>query len=136
MSVPSIRAALEQAINGMSPALQTAWTNAPFTPTTGTPYQRVAMLLAEPAMLEMSNHWHREQGLLQINLCYPLSTGPAAAEARAELIRATFYAGAEFTSGGVVVRVEKTPEVAPGLIEDDRFVTPVRVRFYAHIRRA
>lgn len=136
MSSVSIRAALESALNGMSPSVSTAWENSPFTPVAGTAYQRVHFLLADPEMVEMSGRIHRERGFLQVTLCYPLTTGPNAAQARAELIRATFYAGREFTSGGITVRVEKTPEIAPAVIEDDRYVIPVRVRFYAHVTRA
>lgn len=136
MSSVSIRAALEGALNGMSPTLATAWENVPYTPTVGTAYQRVHLLLADPEMVEMSGRIHRERGFMQVTLCYPQSTGPNAAQARAELIRATFYAGREFTSGGITVRVEKTPEIAPAMIEDDIYQTPVRIRFYAHVTRA
>jgi Bacteriophage related domain of unknown function len=135
MSLPAIRAALETALAGMSPALATAYENVPFEPVQGTPHQRVYVLCTEPAMLEMSGHWHREQGFMQVTLCYPLGSGPNAATARAELIRSTFYASAEFTSGGIVVRVDGTPEIAPAIIEDDLYTIPVRVRFYAHVLR-
>jgi hypothetical protein len=55
---------------------------------------------------------------------------------RAELIRSTFYRGASFTSGGVTVNIEKTPEIAPGRVEEDRFVIPVKVRIFAHVIRS
>ena len=136
MSAVLVRAALETALAAMSPSLSTAYENRPFVPPVASAaYQRCYVRFAEPEMLEMSGHIHREQGFMQVSLCYPLSAGPGAAEARAELIRATFYAGAEFTSGGVTVRVEKTPELSTPQIEEDRFVIPVRVRFYAHVVR-
>lgn len=136
MSAVSIRAALESALDAMSPALATAWENTPYTPVAGTDYQRVYLLLAEPASLEMHKRIHREQGFLQISLCYPLGIGPSAATARAELIRATFYAGRTFTSGGFTAVIDGTPEIAPAAIEDDRYVLPVRVRFYSHVTRS
>lgn len=136
MSSVAIRAAMESALNGMSPSLATAWENTPYTPTPGTAYQRVHLLLADPEMVEMSGRIHRERGLLQVTLCYPTETGPNAAQARAELIRSTFYAGAEFTAGGITVRVEKTPEIAPAMIENDTYETPVRIRFYAFVTRS
>jgi hypothetical protein len=40
MSLIAIRAALESALNGMSPALSTNWENTAFVPVQGTPYQR------------------------------------------------------------------------------------------------
>ena len=54
------------------------------------------------------------------------------AEARAELIRDTFYRGRTFTASGVSVTIERTPEIAPAITEPDRYVVPVRVRFFAN----
>lgn len=131
MSIVAIRAALEVALAAMSPALATAWENTPYSPVVGTPYQRVFMLKAAPDNPEMGT-FTRDQGILQISLAYPLDTGPNAAEARAELIRDTFYRGATFTASGVSVTVLNTPEVAPAIIEPDRYVVPVRIRFFAN----
>jgi hypothetical protein len=132
MSAVKVRSALETALAAMSPALSTAFENAPFTPTVGTPYQRATLLLAQPANDEFSSTY-REEGFLQVDLAYPLSDGPGAASARAEMIRTTFPRGASFTASGVVVNIERTPEIMPGRVEEDRFIIPVRVRFYAHI---
>lgn len=134
MSILKIRAALETALNGMSPALATAWENAAYTPVAGTPYQRVFMLPAGPENPSFGDGFRREYGLLQISLCYPLQTGPVAAATRAELIRTTFKRGASFTSSGVTVITEKTPDIAPGFYEADRYVLPVRVRYFSNIQ--
>lgn len=126
-----VRAALETALAAISPALATAWQNVPYTPVNGTPYQRVYLLPVEPDNPTMGR-FATERGVFQVSLYYPLDTGAAAAEARAELIRDTFYRGASFASGGLTTVIERTPEIAPALIADDRFVVPIRVRFYAH----
>lgn len=131
MSLLAVRNALETALNAMSPALATAWENSPYTPVNGTPYQRVYLLAAEPDNPEMGGHV-TERGFLQISLCYPLDAGPNAAMTRAELIRTTFPRGAAFTASGITTQIERTPEIAPAQIEDDRYVVPVRVRFFAH----
>lgn len=136
MSAVLVRAALEVALNAMSPSLATAWENAPYAPISGTPYQRVNLLLAEPDNPEMGGHLHTERGYLQVSLAYPLNAGPGTATARADLIRSTFYRGRSFTSGAITVHIEKTPEIAPGRVEEDRFVIPVKVRFFAHIVRS
>lgn len=128
-----VRAALEVALAAMSPALGTAWENVPYSPVTGTPYQRVNLLLAEPANDEIGGGIYMEQGFMQVSLAYPLDTGSAAAAARADLIRSTFHRGASFSASGVTVNIERTPEIAPARIEEDRYVLPVKVRFYAHI---
>jgi hypothetical protein len=132
MSAVSIRAALETALNSMSPALATAWENIAYTPTPGTAYQRVNLLMARPENAETGPRY-LERGFMQVTLSYPLNTGPAAAATRAELIRSTFYRTATFTSGGVTVSIDQTPEVAPAMIEGDRYEVPVRVYFFAPI---
>lgn len=131
MSLLKVRQALETALAAISPALDTAWENTPFTPTTGTPYQRVHLLAAEPDNPEMGT-LATERGFMQVTLCYPLDTGPGAAMARAELIRATFIRGASFAASGVTTTIERTPEIAPAMIEEDVYAIPVRIRFYAH----
>jgi hypothetical protein len=132
MSAVAIRAALETALNGMSPALSTAFENVAFTPVAGTAYQQVNVLFAEPDNLEFGSHY-REIGYMQVKLMYPLQVGTATVAARAELIRTTFRRGASFTSGGVTVTIEKTPEIGNAQVEGDRYAMPVRVRFFANI---
>ena len=135
MSSLKIKAALETALSQMTPPLPTAWANVAFTPPADslTPWQRMAVLFAAPDDLEMGRTYHREQGFFQVSLCYPLQVGEGVALARAELIRSVFYRGSAFTSGGVVVIIERTPEIAAGSAEGDRWVIPVKIRFYANI---
>ena len=130
MSAVKIKAALETALNGMT-ALSTAWENAPFIPVAGTAYQQVNILLAEPENVEYGRT-HRELGYMQIKLMYPLQVGSVTAITRAELIRSTFYRGASFTSSGVTVIIERTPEIGAGSVEGDRWAINVKIRFYAN----
>lgn len=131
MTAVTVRAAIEGALAAITPSLATAWENAPYTPVAGTPYQRVTLLLAQPANTEIGPGY-TEQGFMQVDLAYPLNDGPRAASDRAELIRTTFHRGASFTASGATVNIERTPEIMPGRVEDDRYVVPVRVRFYSH----
>lgn len=132
MSVAAIRAALESALDEITPAIATAWENAPFTPVEDEPYQAVSLQLGEPDNSEIGPQ-HLERGIFAVTLCYPLGEGPAAAEARAELLRQTFARGSSFTTSGVTTTVQKTPEVAPALTEADRYVVAVRIRFQAPV---
>jgi hypothetical protein len=129
MSITAIRATLETALDGMTPAIQTAWQNAPFTPVVGTPYQRVSLLLAEPDNQEKGAGF-QEQGFLQVDLCYPQSVGANTAEARAELLRTTFKRGTSLANG---ILISHTPEIKPAYNDGDRFVIPVRIRFHTYI---
>lgn len=132
MSIVNIRAALETALNAMSPALSTAWENAAFVPVAGTPYQQVNILFASPDNMVYGSA-HRELGFMQVKLMYPLQVGTAVVAARAELIRATFKRGASFSNSGITVVVEKTPEVSPGSVDRDRWAVPIKVRFFSNI---
>lgn len=136
MSLVLVRSALEVALAAMSPSLPTAYENRPYTPVNGTAYQRVHLMPADPLSMEMSQRLHREQGFLQVTLCYPLGGGSGAAAARAELIRSTFYAGRTFTSGSINVTIDGTPSVLPADTEADFFILPVRIRFYSHVTRS
>lgn len=131
MTALTVRAALESALAGMTPSIAHAWENAPYAPVAGTPYARVTLLLAQPANAEIGPGY-TEQGFMQVDLAYPLDKGPAQAANRAELIRTTFHRGASFTASGATVNIERTPEIMPGRVEDDRYVVPVRIRFYSH----
>lgn len=133
MSIVSVRAALETKLDGITPALASAWENTPFEPQAGLAYQRVTLLAAAPDNSTYGGGYYREQGILQIDLMYPLSDGTAAAGARAELIRTAFKRGTSVVSGGVTVIIDKTPEVSAGRVEGDRWCVPVKVRWYAGI---
>lgn len=131
--VINIRAALETALNAITPSLATAWENAAFTPLlSSVPYQQVNILFAEPSNLEFGSR-HIEQGYMQVRLMYPQDAGSKDAATRAELIRSTFYRGASFSNGGVTVIIEKTPEIATGSTDGDRWAVPVKIRFFANI---
>lgn len=126
-----IREALETALAGITPALSTAFENASFLPVLGTAYQRAWLLFAKPDNLVMGRGW-RELGIFQVDLCYPLDNGSVDAAARAQLLVDTFYKGATFSSCGISVVVEKTPEVRRGRNEGTCYVVPVRIRFFVN----
>ncbi len=133
MSVALIRKALETALNGIDPSIDTAWENASFTPpNSSTPYQEVNTLFARPFNAEVASN-HQELGYMQVKLMYPLKVGTAAVSARAELLRSTFTRGNSFTNGGVTVNITDTAEVLPGIVDDGRFAVIVKIRFRSFI---
>lgn len=134
MSAIKIRAALETALNGITPAIATAWENSAFSPpASSVPYQQVNILFAEPENPTYGNSYHLEQGFMQVKLMYPLQAGSLTAMTRAELIRATFYRGASFTNGGVTAVINRTPSISPGNVEGDRWAVIVKIRFTAQV---
>lgn len=130
MSLTLVRQALETALDAAL-SIDVAWENVPYTPTPGTPYARAYLLAAEPDNAEIGG-LVTDQGFLQVTLCYPLGTGPAAAMATAETIRSTFPRGASFTASGVVTQIPRTPAIGPAMTEEDTYSLPVRVRFFSH----
>jgi hypothetical protein len=133
MSAAKVRTALEIALHTMTPALTTAWENQDFSPVPDTPYQEVHLLPALPDNPTLGDDHYRERGILQVSLKYPVNGGAAAATARAELIRATFFRGASFTSGGVTTRIPTKPEIGRGMVVKDRWVLPVSIRYFADV---
>ena len=134
MTQAAIRSALEAALNGMSPPLATAWENVAFTPpASSVPYQRAFLLFAAPENPDMGRGVTRENGIFQINLCYPLQAGDGAARARVALIRNTFYRSATFVSGAARVIIRNTPEAGAGAASGDRWIVPVKCIFFADI---
>lgn len=132
MSLGAIRAALEGALDGMSPALATAWENRPSPDVTDDPYQQVWLMMADPLNPEFGKG-AQERGYLQVNLCYPADKGPGAAEARADQIKTAFYRGRSLPAGEFIVVIDGTPSVHPGFRDGDRWVRPCRIPFYAWI---
>lgn len=132
MSEASIRAALETRLDALSPALATAWENNDYTPVADTPYQRVHLMRAEPENPTF-DAFRRKLGFLQVTLFYPQGDGPAAAEARADLLSAHFPRGLTLTSGGYKVIIDGTPYVMPGFVDEDRWAVPVRVPYFSNI---
>ena len=130
--IENIRSALETALDGMSPTVDTTWENVPFEPTAGTAYQICNILFASPDNNEYGSR-HQEQGYMQVKLMYPLDAGTADINTRAELLRITFARGNSFTRSGVTTVISRTPEVRAGQVEGDRWAVAVLIRFFANI---
>lgn len=133
MSTVDIRAALETRLNGMTPSIATAFENVPYTPVTGTPYQRVYLKPGGPENPSIGSAMHRDIGVFWVTLFYPPNAGSQAAIARAELIRARFQRGLTVTSGSTVVHVTTTPEIDIPQAEADRYVVNIKVRYHVNV---
>lgn len=133
MSQPTIRTVLESALASIKPDIDTAWQNVPYTPVTGRAYQAAYLLPAAPENYSMGDNSRQERGIFQVSLMYPSGQGTAAAGARAEMIAALFHRGASFTKDGITVQIERTPEIADGRADDDRWMVPVKIRYFCNL---
>lgn len=133
MSQVLIRQALEQWLGGMASPLTTANENAEFKPVVDTAYQRVSLLPATPDNAAIGGNYHREVGIFQVSLFYPANVGDADARERAELIKTRFRRGLRLTQDGLVVTIMRTPAIASGFNDKDRWVIPVSISYSADI---
>jgi len=130
MSHLSISAAFEKKLALLTPTLATAYENADYKPVTGTPYQRVKLLPTLPDNSVIASDYYRELGLFEIVLFYPLNAGSGAAKSRANAIKTHFKRGTAMTEDGLIVKVNRTPNVSQGFKTDDRYAIPITISYY------
>lgn len=133
MTIPNIRNALEQALASIDPAIDIVHENVPYDPVPDRPYCAAYLLVAEPGNPTLGEAYHKEQGVMQVNLQYPPLVGTLACALRAEAIRALFKRGSAFSDGGVTVQIDRTPEIDRGEQVDGRWMQIVRIRWHADI---
>ncbi len=136
MSNLNIKAAIETRVSQLVPSLPTLFENSNYSPVKGQPFQEVWLLFSKPENPTFGDNFYRQRGYMQVDLRYPTNTGGGDAGLRAELLRDWFPRGLSLEAGGVTTIVENTPEISNGVIEGDRYVIRVRVRFYANIYKA
>ena len=133
MSIVKIRAALESALAAITPAISIAYENVPYSANVSVPYAQPRLLMAAPDNPTLGSSFYRERGIFSVMLVYPIGNGSGAAMARAELLKATFRRGNSYSSGGVTVNIERTPEIAMQTAGADAYSVPVKIRFWADI---
>ena len=132
MSLKQIKAALETRLKAMPNSLATAWENVSFNPPAD-PYQRADLLPGAPENPTLGDAFYREVGIFQVTLFYPLDGGGGVVYAMAEAVRDWFPRGLTLTSGGISLTISGTAEISPKYRDNDRFVLPIRIRYFAHI---
>lgn len=135
MSIVDIRAALETRLVALNPPIATALENMVYEPVDNTPYQAAFILFAQPDNPTFGDGFYRQGGLLQVNLCYPENVGAGHAAERAALLREWFPRGLTLTANNTTTHIQRTPEIGGGSNDGNRFIIPVRIRFYANIER-
>lgn len=133
MSIQKIRTALETRLKNITPAVPTAFENAPFTPMSGVLYQRSNLLPNKPNDSQIGSAIYFERGIFQVTICAPLGTGPAACEARAQVIKDAFKRGTTMVESGVSVIATNAPSVSSAMVDGDRFCIPVSIYWQAQI---
>lgn len=132
MSNLAIRVALTNALDAMTPVLQTCYENENFNNNATIPYQVVNLLPADVVTPEMSRTLAIKTGIFHVLVCYPLSQGVGYVNQRALLLEATFRRGTSFTNNGYTVTIKDTPGVGQGRVGLTHYELPVRIRYYAN----
>lgn len=133
MSIVKIRAALETHLAGMAGVLSTSYENAQFLPVSGTPFQKVNLLPATTENPSIGAGLHRELGVFQVSLYYPLNAGATACATMAENIRTRFARGTTITKDSVTVMIDSTPSISSGVVDGDRWFVAVSIDYSADI---
>jgi hypothetical protein len=133
MSIIAIRQALETHLATLTPALATAYENKDYVPVTGTPYQRVNLMPAQPDNSTMGQTFYREQGIFQVMLCYPNNQTTLAVQTRAEAIRTLFKRGTTLEQSGLKVHIINTPKIGIGFHDQDRYCIPITIYYLVDI---
>lgn len=131
MSFDQVRAALETALEAVTPIIKLVHENEPYDPIIGTPYAEVELIPNQPDNSEIGPNFV-EQGLMQVTLHYPNRAGPSALELQFKAIRDAFYRGRSLTAGGVTTTIQLTPALGPK-ISREGYVRPVTISYAAQL---
>lgn len=133
MSEVIARKLLENRLDALpaAAAIATARENVDFVPPApDVPYQRVDLLMNTPDNPVIGSGYQM-LGVLQVSLFFPRNGGSGGAVARAGQIRDWFPRGLSLTESAFTVTIERTPEIGSGLPDEDRYMVPVRIRWFA-----
>ena len=134
MSQKNIRLAFEKKLTAMPSGLgasKTAFENVAFTPTVGTAYQRSALAPITPENPTLGDGYFREVGFYQVVLSYPKGTGVGNITTMAELVQDYFKRGTTLVEGSDKIIVDRTPQISPVYINDNRAEITIRIRYYS-----
>ena len=109
MSITTIRAALETRLNGIASPLPTAGENLPYSPATGTAWQRVRLMVNDPIDRAVQN------------------AGTSTAAAKAQAIADRFAPAQVLTSGATRVEIAQTARIGTAFPQDEWFCIPVSI---------
>ena len=113
--------------------IETAFENAPYTPTNGVPYAELRLLENDITGLDLSQH-NITDGLFRIILRYPVGEGTGAADAMVQEIFDHFRIGLRISFGGRSATIENQ-QTQPGVAEAGWYVLVVTLGYRAKLVR-
>lgn len=132
MSDALVRAAFESRLTtwaaAQTPPIPVAYQNTAFTPPAGR-YVRCWVIPAPTQAETFDGLGRLRRGIFQVDLCMPIGTGPAAANALADSLDAAFPLTAPLAQGGIKVYLLAPLSQAGPLDEPGHFVVPVSCEY-------
>lgn len=132
MSLKNISIALEKHLNALG-TFPTASEGVTFEPVTGTAWQRITVLPAQPFNASQGAKHYIELGYMQVMLFYPDNQGKGDALTRAELIRNHFKRGTTLTENTINVIITQTPTIGGAIVDDGWLSIPISIYYQADI---
>lgn len=134
MSLLVIRQQLETTLDAVSAGqIESNYENVFYKPTKDVAFQRVQIVFGTPENPTVGDNFYREIGFMQVTLYFPLQSGVKDSATWAQTLRTTFYRGRSFVTGKVTTIVSETLSRLPSIVEDDRYVVPLRIPFFANV---
>lgn len=131
MALIKIKKAFERKMLEL-PQIDTVYEGDEYEPTFDVPYQRFMHLPDAPLNPTLGDGYRREVGQFVIFLNYPNKDSILAKE-RALIIQDTFNRGMTMIEDGLEVIIERTPAITSGTQVADRYILPIRIRYFASV---
>ena len=116
--------------NGLG-ASNTAFENVKFTPKLDQPYQLTRLVPLPVENPTLGDDYHREVGFYQIVLSYPKGEGVGNITTMAEFVQDYFKRGTTLVEGSDKIIIDRTPQISPVYINDNRAEITIRIRYYS-----
>lgn len=132
MSQFEIRKALSDKLFDLDPFFDTAEVNVKFNPKQDTPYQRYRLIPSNVENPTYGDNFHRENGIFEVTLCYPLYQGEGAIMQKADEVKAHFKRGQSVQSNSITTTIRTTPSIGGAFIDGDRYCVICSIFYYSN----
>jgi hypothetical protein len=111
-------------------ATKTAFENTTFKPIVSEPYQMSRLVPLPIENPTFGDNYNREVGFYQVVLSYPKGEGVGNLAVMADKVKDYFKRGTTLVEGSDKVIIDRTPEISPVYINDNRAEITIRIRYY------
>lgn len=110
-----------------------AFENVGFTPVVDKPYAKIDFIPLKPRNTSSGNKHYQLNGIFQVCLCFPKHIGVGESFQFANTLQQHFARGKRLEKNGCYAIVKETPTVFNSVIQENRYVIPVRIFYYSEV---